>query len=425
MSAIPVGISDLALYIPSPYITLDDIVRKRVSENPSFERKLRRAVEITGQKGVRYPAIWEDPASLAGNAARNLILQSSVDAWDGLRHIAVGSESAVDHSKPISAYVEGMLLESGIAIPNTLSSFQVQHACAGGTVSLLSVAALLSAAGNPGESGIVLCSDVARYDAPSTAEITQGAGAIAMRVERNPKLLELDIATVGYCSNDVDDFFRPLGSVTARVKGGYSIQCYNDALDVAFIDHAKRLGESPAEILDDTDLFVFHVPFAKMAQNAATKLLGKHGGIEGDELRGFLENRGFFSSLEASARIGNVYSGSAYLALIFLLAERYGVYGDEIEGKRLLLASYGSGNTMMVYGGRVCEGAGEVIRGWDLDRVWQDERPSTFDEYERWLGAPYDHETYNRFRQEATIPAGTFYLDGIREDGYRQYGFAR
>ncbi|TVR07026.1 MAG: hydroxymethylglutaryl-CoA synthase, partial [Spirochaetaceae bacterium] len=220
MKHTPVGISDLTLYVPNPVMELDSLIERRIAEEPKLERRLLRAIETTGQKSMRYPELWQDNATLSAQAAHTLLSRANRDSVSGLRYLAVGTETSVDHSKPIAAYVEGMLQGAGVPVPEQISTFQVQHACAGGTISMLSVGALLQVSGRSGESGVVICSDIARYDAPSTAEITQGAGAVAMLIETNPALIELDLQTQGYASRDVDDFFRPIGSVTAKVKGG-------------------------------------------------------------------------------------------------------------------------------------------------------------------------------------------------------------
>ena len=54
-------------------------------------------------------------------------------------------------------------------------SIDVQHACAGGTLGVLGVGALLSLRDRKEESGLVICSDIARYTEASTAELTQYA----------------------------------------------------------------------------------------------------------------------------------------------------------------------------------------------------------------------------------------------------------
>ena len=214
-----VGISDIGLYVPPPVIDLENLVQRRVRLNPRLDRHLERARRVTGQKSIRFPEIWEDSATMAASAIRLLVRQNPGIDLKSVRHLAVGTETGVDHSKPVSAYAHGMLQRAGIELPGTLSSFQVQHACPGGTMALLGVAAMLATGGRPADSGIVASSDVARYETESTAEITQGAGAVALHVQNAPRLLELDLATIGYCSADVDDFFRPLGSITARVNG--------------------------------------------------------------------------------------------------------------------------------------------------------------------------------------------------------------
>ena len=414
-----IGLSDIEVYIPQPKIELSELVKYRAEQNPSIERKMRRAVESTGQHSVRFPAVWQDNVTLSAQACSGLCRRTN--DLTGLRYLSVGTETAIDMSKPIAAYVEGALQRSGTPIPNTISTFQVQHACAGGTIAMVSVGALLAMSRHSGEKGIIICSDIARYDAPSTAEITQGAGAVALLVEKNPKLLELDLATQGLFSSDVDDFFRPLGSTTARVKGGYSVQCYHEALDSAFADHCSRRGEKPADVLNGTDFIVFHVPFKKMAILAAHKLLSLHLGLTGAAADAFLADRGFEQSLEPTARVGNIYSGSAYLTLAFLLSERYQALGNDIVGKRILLGSYGSGNTMTVLSARVAEGAPGVIASWDLESIFRTESTASIEQYQQWIDGPYDPETYSRLVEHADIPKGSYYLTGVRDDGYREY----
>ncbi len=425
MTTSAVGIGDLAVYIPQPCMDLETLVGYRVNGDAKMERRLRRAVESTGQKSMRYPYPWEDNATLAAQAGDRLLRQNPRLDLSKLRYIAVGTETSVDLSKPVAAYVEGMLQNAGHPVPDSISTFQVQHACAGGTISMMSVGALLQAAGRTDETGMVICSDIARYETATTAEITQGAGSVAILVETNPRLVELDISTQGYCSRDVDDFFRPLGSVTAKVKGGYSVQCYHESLDAAFRDHCQRTGEEPREALENTDMFVLHIPFQRMAWIAIHRLLSEHLHLPPEKIEAFLSARGFQAATEPAARIGNIYSGAAYLSLAYYLKDRYDTLGDDIVGKRILLASYGSGNTMSVMRGRVADQAPGIIAGWDLDIVREGNCEVSFDTYERWIEAPAEPEAYNRMiAEEVTgIPSGSFYLAGIRDDGYREYSF--
>jgi hydroxymethylglutaryl-CoA synthase len=338
--------------------------------------------------------------------------------------LVVGTESGLDHSKPLSAFVQGMLQRAGIEIPESLASFQVQHACAGATLSLISVGGLLAMSNHSAESGLVIATDLARYEAETTAEITQGAGAVAMLVEAAPRLLELDLSAVGLCSRDVDDFFRPLGSTVAQVKGRYSIDMYLSNLDDAFLDHARRIGKLPSEILESTDFFVLHTPFRNMPESAMRMLLQRHLNLEQSQVRQFLEPRGFYRAVEPLSQIGNIYSGSMYVSLASLLSDRYGELGHRIIGKRILLASYGSGNTMIVLSARIAEGAPEVIRSWDFEEILRSARPSDFSQYQRWIEGVSDRTTYENLLKDVAVPPESFYLSGIREDGYREYAYA-
>jgi hydroxymethylglutaryl-CoA synthase len=50
-----IGISDLGIYIPSQKIDIQEIFKQRISQDPGFERRLKRAIEVTGQKQFVFP----------------------------------------------------------------------------------------------------------------------------------------------------------------------------------------------------------------------------------------------------------------------------------------------------------------------------------------------------------------------------------
>ncbi|HTP57288.1 MAG TPA: hydroxymethylglutaryl-CoA synthase [Spirochaetia bacterium] len=418
-----VGISDMGLYVPPPEMDVEALVQRRVRDNPMLDRHLQRAGRTTGQTAFRFPELWEDSATLAARSAYELLGRNPDLDMKSLRHLIVGTETGVDHSKPVSAYVQGMLQKAGFKLPTSLSSFQTQHACAGGTFGLLSVAGLLAVGGAPADSGLVLSTDIARYETRSTAEITQGAGAVALLVESSPRLVELDIANLGFCSRDVDDFFRPLGSITARVNGSYSMKCYWESLNDAFLDYCVRTSSKPDETLLSTDYFILHTPFRRMPETALARLFERVLGFDAERTQSFLEEKSFASGVDPLGRIGNIYNGSLFAVLAFLLHERYQALGDGIVGKRLLFASYGSGNTMIVFAGRVAPDAPSVISRWGLDRVLSSARPAGFEEYEAWIAGPSQPELYAELLSHAKPPSGAFVLNGIRKDGYREYAF--
>ncbi len=418
-----IGISDIQIYLPKPKISLNTLVDERVRELPRLERHLQRACRTTGQRAIRFPSVWEDTATLAASSAYKIIQSNPKLDVSKIRYLTVGTESGVDHSKPVSAYVEGMLEKANVPIPHSISSFQVQHACAGGTLSLLSVAALLSASGREKESGLVVCSDIARYKTHSTAEITQGAGSVSLLVEPDPKLIELDLSSQGYCSKDVDDFFRPLGSKTAQVKGTYSIQCYRETLDAALVDYAERAGTTPADVLRESDLIVLHVPFRNLPETALKGVIKKYLDLKDEEVTKYIESKGLYDGTDAVADVGNIYTGAMYMSLAFQLYRQYQRLGKKIVGKKILMASYGSGNIMTVFSGVVSKHAPEVIGKWDLDSVLETSREATFKEYQQWIDGPYVPTGYDHTTDYDKNDAPPFALETIREDGYREYAY--
>ncbi len=419
MSFAPVGLHDLTLAFPRNRIVLDALVARRISEDPAIEKHLKRAMETTGQISMRFPSVWEDTVTLAAEALRSLLDRPGFDAKT-LRMLAVGTETGVDMSKSVSSYVLGLLQRSGCPLPASLATFQTQQACVGGTLALLTAAAFLQF-GRDTDTAAVLTSDIARYKAPSTAEVTQGAGASAMLVAKNPDLLELDLATPGFASHDVDDFFRPLGSVIAIVRGGYSMSCYHETLLEAFEDHCDRAGVSPADELRSIDAFFLHAPYANMPFSAMEKLLEKHLGYDQTASRRFLEERGFFAALESTARVGNLYTGSMYMNLAFGLAERIPVWGQATVGKKVLLASYGSGNTMAVVTGTMAPKAAQTVAKWKLGHLLADAVEPSFETYQAWLDTVKTPDNYASLIQDTPPEPGRFALTSLRKDGYREY----
>jgi len=420
MSFAPVGLHDLTLALPRNRIALEGLVARRISEDPSIEKHLKRAMETTGQVSMRFPSVSEDTVPLAAEALRALLDQRPDFDPATLRMVALATETGVDMSKAASSYVLGLLQRSGYPLPTSLSAFQTQSACAGGTLALLSAAAFLQF-GRDSDTAAVLTSDIARYKAPSTAEVTQGAGACALLVAKNPDLLELDLSSPGFASHDVDDFFRPLGSTIAIVRGGYSMSCYHEAFIEAFEDYCRRADVSPAEELRSVDAFFLHAPYANMPFSAMEKLLEKHLGLDQAGSRSFLEERGFFAALEATARVGNLYTGSMYLNLAFGLAERIPVWGNGAPGKKILLANYGSGNTMAVVRATVAPRAARTVARWNLNHLLADAADPPFAAYQAWLDTVKTSANYADALLTDPPAKGRFALTSLRENGYREY----
>jgi len=291
-------------------------------------------------------------------------------------------------------------------------------------MAMLAAGGLLAAGGQETDTALVASSDIAHYETESTAEVTQGSGAAALLLGLAPRLLEIDLSTIGYWSVDADDFFRPLGSPVARVKGSYSMKLYGEGLEAAYHDHCRLAGQDPREHLRDTDLFALHTPFRNMPESAMQKLLQRLLGLDAEASRSFLLERGFYEGVDPIADIGNMYTASLWTVVAFLLNNRFKTFGEDIAGKRMLLASYGSGNTMIVMEARVAADAPRVIEGWRMEQAFESARDASFEEYEAWTAGMPLSADYDAIVDQAPLPGRSFLLAGIRRDGYREYRIA-
>ncbi len=416
------GISDIAIYIPELKIDIDKIINTRNDLTPRMSSKMRGAVKLTEQKSIRFPYPWEDPVTFAAESVKKIIQASGKDRL--IRYIGTGTETGLDFSKPLAAYVQGLLAKGGMKLPINLSTYQTQHACASGTLSMLNIASLLLVCGKGREAGLAVCSDIAHYERNSTAEITQGAGSVTLLIEKDPKLIEIDLQNIGYASSDVDDFFRPLNSKTAKVKGQYSMKCYQDSLIEAFDDFLRRIGRSAEDILNTTDYFVCHSPFAAMPKMALRYLLEEKLGLDYSAADSFTMSHVVDSASEYVSSIGNLYSGAMYLSLAALLKKEYRRISGELTGRKILFASYGSGNTMIIFRGTIAERAPEQIEKWDFDRDIGLSKNASLEEYENWIHEPFPIHPGKRVASKADVPSGRFFLRSVREDGYHEYGFS-
>ena len=118
----------------------------------------------------------EDSVTLATAAGRRALVLAKCDPSEiGL--CIVGTETAVDHSKPVTAFLHSLL-----RLPTTCRVFETKHACFGGTAGLFNALDWIASGSARGRAALVICTDIARYPVGSAGEPTQGAGAVAMIV---------------------------------------------------------------------------------------------------------------------------------------------------------------------------------------------------------------------------------------------------
>lgn len=198
-----VGICDMSLYVPKLYLNIQDLAEER---NIPFD-KLRKGL---GLQQMRIPDVHEDAATMAANAVYDLMEKNQLKPQE-VGRIYLGTESALDGAKPTATYVLEMLRRKyrevhGVDCFRNCDVVDLTFACVGAVDALQNT--LDWVRGNENRKGIVVAADFAKYELDSGGEYTQGAGAIAMLVKHNPKLIVID-DIIGVATQGVHDFFKP------------------------------------------------------------------------------------------------------------------------------------------------------------------------------------------------------------------------
>jgi hydroxymethylglutaryl-CoA synthase len=327
------GIDGLGVAFPEAYVDLADLAAARGVAPAKFTAGL-------GTVSMAVAGVEDDTVTLAARATADAFARSGVSP-DEIGLCIVGTETAVDHSKPVSSFLQGLA-----GLPSTCRVYETKHACYGGTAGLMTALDWLASGNARGKKALIVCSDIARYGLGTPGEPTQGAGAVALIVGPKPRLVAIDAATVGTYSKHVFDFWRPIDSKDARVDGHYSASCYLDALRGAHAEHVKLAGADPNDAFGAR---LYHVPYGKMARKAHALLAE----LTGDAAPDASFERVVAPSLVLPSRIGNVYTGSLYLALASALA----CAPAPLDERMVSLFSYGSGSCAEMFRGRFMPGA--------------------------------------------------------------------
>ncbi|WP_062240258.1 hydroxymethylglutaryl-CoA synthase [Brevibacterium epidermidis] len=366
----PIGIDDIELATSHHVVKLDDFAEANGTDPAKFHLGL-------GQDEFSFPAPDEDVVTMAAAAAAPIIARSGTE---GIRTLLFATESGIDQSK-----AAGMAVHSLLELPSQMRVVEVKEACYSATAALQAAVGIITR--SPGQRVLVIASDVARYELDTPGEPTQGAGAVAMLVSANPKLLEIEPVS-GLNSADVDDFWRPNDSTTAIVDGALSVTAYLDALTGAWTDLAAQGGPEMAEI----DRVLYHQPFTKMAKKAQVHLAGLTGedldteivaggsGAAGTDVSNVAaagpRDTGLATSTLYNRRLGNSYTASLYAGLCSLLD-----HDEDLAGKRIGLFSYGSGSVGEFFTARVVPGYEQHSRRQAVTEALDARVPLSIDEY--------------------------------------------
>ena len=268
-----VGISGFALYVPPYRVDLEAWCEW--TGNP-----WSKISNIVGQS-FRMVGPAQNVYTMAATAVHRLIQRYDIDP-ERIGFLGLGTESSTDNSAG-AIIVRGMLDEAlrTQELPCISRNCQVpeyKHACLGGVYAMKDALRWLAVGDEDDRQvAIVVASDIASYALGSTGEPTQGAGAVAMLLERKPKLLEVDIARAGSASAYRGiDFRKPhfrskLGSSEHTgyqdvpvFNGDYSVSCYLEQTLEALKDMMRRLKMTGVDYYNRVEAVFMHRPYQHM-----------------------------------------------------------------------------------------------------------------------------------------------------------------
>lgn len=306
-----IGIDKMAFATTDEYIDLRELARKRGEEPDKYTIGI-------GQDHQAVVPATQDIVTLGATAAQKLLTE---DDKKHLSTIIVATESGIDNSKASAIYIKHLL-----GLNDFIRAVELKEACYSATAGIQFAKGLVAM--NPQSSVLVIAADIARYGLNTPGEVTQGAGAVAMLITANPRILSLEDTTVSY-TKDVMDFWRPLYATEACVDGKYSTNVYIEL----FLECWQRYQQLTGRQLDDFAALTFHLPFTKMGKKGLEGLLRDDHSAIAEKMRHQLT-----ASQKYSREVGNLYTGSLYLSVMSLLQN-----GDVKVGDRIGLFSYGSG----------------------------------------------------------------------------------
>jgi hydroxymethylglutaryl-CoA synthase len=403
-----VGVSDMSIYVPPFYLTHEDLARARGVDPEKYHLGL-------GNCKLSILPNWEDGVTMAANAASQL-LEKTGTAPQEIGQLVVSTESGVDHSKPVASFVQGLL-----KIGERCRVYEIKHACYGGTAGLVNSIDWISRNCHASKKALVIMSDLARYAFGSPGEATQGAGAVALLVEKNPRLFSVNTSQNGIFSKDVFDFWRPTGHRVPIVDGKYSIDCYLEALEGAYFHLRSNLGIEKGKLLESLDYLVYHMPFSYMAKKAHRHLIDLEYDGLGPTAKEQLFAQSFAQKVEpglwGAREVGNIYTGSVYMGLISLLETE----GEKSEGKRVGIFSYGSGCGAEFFLCEMKTGTGAIIRGLRFKEILERRKGITFEKYVQTYSKSGEEIFYHPGEVEAFKDAFTRFVFTGFKDHRRQY----
>jgi polyketide biosynthesis 3-hydroxy-3-methylglutaryl-CoA synthase-like enzyme PksG len=357
-----VGIEALNVYGGAAQISVRALFEGRGLRADRYDNLMMRA------RSVALP--FEDPVTNAVNACIPLIERLDGPQRQRIELVMTATESGLDLSKSLTSYVAHHL-----GLGPQCRFLEVKQACYAAAAGLQLAAGYLASGLSPGAKVLLVATDVALVDASAEyAEPATGSGAVAVLVGDEPRILALDLGAFGLYSFETMDTARPEPDLDL-VDVDRSLAAYLTCLTGSFGNYRDRVAD--VDVMTTFDYLVMHTPFAGMVKAAHRKLIREYATSSAEDLDRDFETR-VLPSLHYPALVGNLFSGSVFLALASLIE-----YVPLHSPARVGLFAYGSGCSSEFFSGLLDASAQETLAPMRLREHLAGRAELTFDEYVR------------------------------------------
>lgn len=377
-----VGIDSLAYFIPKIHLPIDTLAIARNIE----------PLKLTKGLGLQKMALldtYQDVITMAANAAYSLLQDNPTILPQDIAKIYVGTESGLDNSKPIASYTLGLLEQIyGQGTFRNCDAVDHTFACIGAVDAMQNAINFIKA--NPTQKAIVIATDYAKYDLASTGEYTQGAGAIALLITANPRVLAFTGQT-GVATESVFDFFKPYHAIEKQIitgnstneawhgieeteisihkdqpvfEGQYSNECYISRITEAYTHFKELNSKQDKKVYQDWKAILMHLPycfqgrrtFHEIVLQENPTLIDRTANDAKDQIKAFAKSEEYMQIVNskiapselASGDVGNIYTGSIFLGLLSTLTH-FADTKENLADSTLGFIAYGSGSKSKVF----------------------------------------------------------------------------
>ncbi|PCK09280.1 MAG: 3-hydroxy-3-methylglutaryl-ACP synthase [Alteromonadaceae bacterium] len=410
-----VGIEAINAYLGAASLDVKVLAEHRGLDIDRFYNNL-----IVEEKSVALP--FEDPISLAVNAAKPIVDQLTPAEKDSIEMVIFASECGLDLEKAMATDLHHYL-----GLQRNCRLFEVKQACYAATAGLQSAINFVRT--KPQAKALVVGADLYRQldvirGVNDYQEPNMGVGSVAMLVSCNPEILMVDLDANGYYGFHSYDDLHPMPYRHIGGDADLSLLTYMDCCEGSIKHYLSQI--EGADYGSTFDYLAFHTPFVGMVKGAHRSMMRKFTDIKADDKIKKDFDRRVGPATQYCKRVGNIMCSSLYLALVGLVD-----HGDFNKNSRVGLYSYGSCCASEFFSGVIMQTAQDKLAKMEIKNHLDSRYSLSFAEYE----SLFEHDKTFEFGKnnfttdKGAIPGawegiqggGRLVLDKVDENFHRHY----